>query len=73
MRHILLTPEIAEAVKGRHGDHSYLEPYIVEKDGEISFALPEAVLYDPEYLEVKDLLSTMPIEDGWEIKQTEEI
>ena len=73
MRHILLTPEIAEAVKGRHGDHSYLEPYEVGKGESTSLALPEAVLYDPEYLEVKDLLSTMPIEDGWEYKQTEEL
>ena len=73
MRHILLTQETAEAVKGRHGDHSYLEPYEVGKGESTSLALPEAVLYDPEYADVKELLYKYPVEDGWEYKQTEEI
>ena len=73
MKHILLTQETAEAVRGRHGDHSYLEPYMVEKEGESSLALPEAVLYDPEYSEAKEILSLLPVEDGWKLKQEEEL
>lgn len=73
MKHILLTPETAEAVKGKHGDHSYLEPYEVGKGESTSLALPEAVLYDPEYADVKELLYKYPVEDGWEYKQTEEL
>lgn len=68
MGHILLTPETAEAVRGRHGDHSYLEPYTVEKDGKTSLALPEAVLYDPEYSDVYEILKGCEISEGWELK-----
>ena len=73
MKHILLTPETAEKVRGKHGDHSHLEPYEVIKGKKTSLALPEAVLYDPEYADVKEILSLLPVEDGWETKQTEEI
>ncbi len=61
MEMIILTSEQAGQVKGRHGKYSALEP-IELIDGRSG--LPVDVLQDPDLAEVKDFLSSLPIEEA---------
>lgn len=74
MKYIILSTEQANSVRGRHGDHSYLEPFFIKKgDSDIAYGLPIEVLNDSEYSDVHEFLSKCSIEDDWDIvEQTEE-
>ena len=62
---IILTREQAEAIRGKHGVYSELYP-IELIDG--SYGLPPEVLTDEDLDDVRDYLSSLPVEDK-EVKE----
>jgi hypothetical protein len=67
MNFIILTPEQASQVIGRHGQYSALDPFPL-KGGQ--YGLPVDVFNDPDLIDVHDFLATLPIEDA-EIEEPE--
>lgn len=55
---IILTPEDAEAVRGPTAPGAALDP--VQLTGEAAFALPEAVLADPDHARHRVFLAERP-------------
>lgn len=56
---IILTGEQADVVRGHGANGSRLQP--LEYQGR--WLLPEAVLSDPDYIDQRDFLSSLPTED----------
>ena len=59
MEMILLTESEANAIRGNYGRYSALDPIKVEE----GYALPLAVLNDPEFATVHDTLVSFPIQE----------
>lgn len=56
---IILTAEQAESVRGAGRNNSSLQPLFF--DGR--YLLPEAVLQDPDYIDQREFLAALPVED----------
>ena len=62
---IILTDTLAPKISGKYGKYSFLDPYLVTKEGVIKYALPIAVLADKEYRDAWEVLKAVPQEEGW--------
>jgi hypothetical protein len=71
-KHIIITPEQAELIRGKHGKYSRIEPVILP-DG--NYIVPEACINDPDLISVKNTLNSMrgKEQEIKEIKDTETI
>lgn len=56
---IILTAEQAESVRGAGRNNSSLQPLFF--DGR--YLLPTAVLLDPDYIDQREFLAALPVED----------